>query len=200
MKPILIIAAVLALALSACGAKTVPTIDPAQVQASAVAAASTMVALTQQAMPTETPVPPTDTPTDTPQPTPTIPPLPTSLVLASPTTGSSSSSGECSGPISVSKGDKLAAFKVNNKTKQLVTISFQLKKNAFGDCGYWSSTISASNSLFVSSLPLGCYNIYAFNQSGKPDWQNGYFGLCTGFNTDKFTINLSVTTVSVVAP
>ncbi|HEY9151300.1 MAG TPA: hypothetical protein VIN60_00325, partial [Anaerolineales bacterium] len=58
MKPILLIATVAAFLLSACGAKAVPTIDPAQVQASAVAAANTIVAMTQAAMPTETPVPP----------------------------------------------------------------------------------------------------------------------------------------------
>ena len=45
MKPILIIATVLAFTLSACGAKAVPTVDPAMIQASAVAAANTMVAI-----------------------------------------------------------------------------------------------------------------------------------------------------------
>ncbi len=44
LKPILFIAIVLTFILSACGARAVPTVDPAQVQASAVAAANTMVA------------------------------------------------------------------------------------------------------------------------------------------------------------
>lgn len=48
MKPILIVATVLILMLSACAPKATPTVDPAQVQASAVAAASTMVAMTKQ--------------------------------------------------------------------------------------------------------------------------------------------------------
>ncbi len=52
-KSILTINAVLVLLLSACGAKAVPTVNPAQVQASAVAAANTMVAMTQAAVPTE---------------------------------------------------------------------------------------------------------------------------------------------------
>ncbi len=47
MKPILIIATLLTLMLSACAPKAVPTVDPAQVQASAVAAANTMVAMTE---------------------------------------------------------------------------------------------------------------------------------------------------------
>ena len=59
MKPIMIVATMLAFLISACGAKAVPTIDPAQVQASAMAAANTMVAMTQAAIPTETLAPPT---------------------------------------------------------------------------------------------------------------------------------------------
>ena len=197
MKYTLIIAIVLTLILSACGAKAAtPTPD---IMATANAAASTMIAETQSAMPTETPIPPTAVPTDTSQPSPTIPPLPTSPVLATPTTAPVAG-GNCSGPIQRSKGDKAATFLVKNKTSQLVTVSFQLKPNAFGDCGYWSTVISANDSVFPSDLPLGCYNVYAFNQTGKPDWQNGYWNLCTGFNTDKFTLILSVTTIQVIAP
>ncbi len=115
LKPMLFIAIVLTFILSACGAKAVPTVDPAQVQASAVAAANTIVAMTQAALPTQTPVPPTVAATDTPQPTPTIPALPTSPILASPTTApASSSSGDCS-YLSVSKGEKTANMLVNNK-------------------------------------------------------------------------------------
>ena len=122
MKPILIMIAVLAFALSACGGQTVPTIDPAQVQASAVAAAGTIVAMTQAAMPTATAGPPTDTPTDTPQVGPTIPPLPTSPILASPT--AAASGDDCNSKISLSHGEKMGTFKVNNKSKQPITVSF----------------------------------------------------------------------------
>ncbi len=45
-KSILTISAVVVLLLSACSAKAVPTTDPALVQASVVAAASTMLAMT----------------------------------------------------------------------------------------------------------------------------------------------------------
>jgi hypothetical protein len=197
MKPILMIATVLAFALSACGAKATPTPD---IQATAMAAASTMIAETQAAMPTDTPIPPTDAPTDTPQATPTIPPLPTTSVLATPTTAPVSG-GDCTGPISVSKGEKMGTFLLVNQTKQVVTVSFQLKKNAFGDCGYWSTLLKANGSEMVTNLPINsCYNVYAFNQTGKPDWQNGYYNLCNGFNTDKFTVKFSVTTITVTPP
>src|SRR5258708_33187303 len=176
MKPIYLIATVLFLTLSACGAKATPTPD---VMATANAAASTMIAETQAAMPTDTPIPPTDTPTDTPEPSPTIPPIPSPQVFASPTTAvSSNSGGACNGPIQRSKGDTAADFLINNKASQLVTISLQLKKNAFGDCGYWSTVLSSHGSYQQTSLPLGCYNVYSFNQTGKPDFQNGYWNLC----------------------
>jgi len=200
MKPILIIATVLACALSACGAKAVPTVDPAQVQASAVAAANTIVAMTQDAMPTETPVPPTEPATDTPQPTPTIPPLPTSPVLASPTVVASTSGGACNGPIDISKGETLGVFLVRNKTKQLVTVSFQLKQNKFGDCGYRSVLVSPNGTQVLNLPIISTYNVYAFNQTGKPDWQNAYFDLYNGYNTDKFTINLTVQGITVTPP
>src|SRR5512138_3874334 len=56
------------LIISACAAP-VPTMSAADVQSTAVAAAFTMVAQTQEAIPTETPLPPTETPTQTPLPT-----------------------------------------------------------------------------------------------------------------------------------
>ncbi len=90
-KVMLTLTALMVLLSSACGAKAVPTVAPSQVQASIVAMANTMVAITQAAMPTKTPVPPTDTPTVTPQPAATIPPLPT--VAASPTVVASVNSG-----------------------------------------------------------------------------------------------------------
>ncbi|HEY9151299.1 MAG TPA: hypothetical protein VIN60_00320 [Anaerolineales bacterium] len=198
MKPILLIATVAAFLLSACGAKAVPTIDPAQVQASAVAAANTIVAMTQAAMPTETPVPPTETPTDTPQPTPTIPPLPTSLVLASPTTApaSSSSSGDCQF-LKVSKGEKMAYIVVNNRTNVLMGVTFYLKKNTFGDCGYWSSQINPNGTLYITNLPTGCYYVGTWTLSGKPDFQNLGYPFCDTI-PDKFTINATVGTISFV--
>jgi len=197
MKPILIAAAIIFL-LSACGAKPVPTVDPAQVQASAMAAANTIVAMTQAAMPTETPVPPTAASTDTPQPTPTIPPIATLPVLASPTTvPASSSSGDDCKFLSVSKGERLANILFNNKTNVLMGVTFYLKKNAFGDCGYWATQVKPHGSASITNLPLGSYYVGAWTLSGNPNFQNlGYpFSVNT---TDKFTINATVETISFV--
>lgn len=194
MKYTLIIAVVLTLILSACGAKAAtPTPD---IMATANSAASTMIAQTQEAMPTDTPAP---TATNTPEPSPTIPPLPTSPILITPTVPPPVG-GNCSGPIERSPGDKAATLLWKNKTNQLVAIQLYLVMNAFGDCGNWSSTLPAGQSLMVTSLPLGNYYASAWNLSGKPDWKNLGYPFGTGFNTDKFTIIVTVQTVSIQGP
>ena len=193
-KPIFINALILTFTLSACGSKAVPTVDPAEVQASAVAAANTIVAMTQAAMPTDTPIPPTVAVTDTPQATPTIPPLPTSAVLVSPTVAASSSSDDCQ-YLTVSHGEKMAHILVRNKTNELIGISFYLKKNAFGDCGYWSSQINPTSSIDITNLPTGCYYVGTWTLSGKPDFQNYGYPFCDTL-ADKFEINATVDTIS----
>ena len=64
----LILGVVLSLFASACGAPAAPTANPVDVQHTAEAAAFTMVAQTQAAIPTATPLPPTEAPTLTPLP------------------------------------------------------------------------------------------------------------------------------------
>jgi len=63
---------------SACGSQATPTANPVDIQNTAQAAAFTMVAETQQSIPTPTRIPPTDFPTQTPLPSVTPLPLPTS--------------------------------------------------------------------------------------------------------------------------
>src|SRR5271157_3686589 len=197
----LTIITVLVLLLSACSAKAVPTVDPALVQASAVAAASTMLAMTQAAMPTETPVPPTVAATDTPQLTPTIPILPTNLVLPSPTVVTSSSAGgECGGPIKASKGENLATIVINNRTNVLLGVSLYLPKNTWGDCGFWSSPAGIpANSSAAISLPASnsCYRVTAWTLAGKPNFMNGN-SFCVGFLSARYTLN--VTTIGITLP
>ena len=197
MKPILIITILLTFMLSACGAKAVPTVDPAQVQASAVAAADTMVAMTQNAMPTQTPIPPTAAPTDTQQPSPTIPPLATIPVIAAQPTlapAATSSGGDCQF-LKPTKGDKTTHIVVQNKTNELIGVTFYLKKNAFGDCGYWNSQVTPNGSLDLTNLPEGCYIVGTWTLSGKPDFQNYGYPFCDTI-PDKFVIKASIDTIS----
>src|SRR6188474_2428512 len=77
-RNVLIIGAVLILLVSACAPQAAPTANPVDIQHTAEAGAFTMVAQTEAANPTATPIPPTDTPAPTALPTNTPPPLPTS--------------------------------------------------------------------------------------------------------------------------
>ena len=199
------IIAVLVLLLSACGAKAVPTVDPGLVQASAIAAASTMLAMTQAAMPTETLAPPTAVPTNIPQPTPTILSLPTNPVLNPPVlpaptaVTSSSSGGECGGPIKASKGESLATIFINNKTNVLLQVSLYLTKNSWGDCGYWYSPAGiAPHSSATAVLPdsNSCYHVTAFTLGGDPKFMN-FGGFCTGSLAARYIINVTTTGISL---
>jgi len=208
MKPKLLLTMITILAslLSSCGVKAVPTIDPAQVQASAVAVLGTMVAMTQAAMPTDTPIPPTGTPTDTPQPGPTIPPIPATETLVSPSTAAptDSSTGECNGLLSGSKGELvLKNLLITNKTRVVVGVSIYLNKNAFGDCGFWATPtgISANSSTTISNFfpSNSCYHVTAYTISGKPDFRVGN-DFCVGSSGDKFALNITESGISIVAP
>ncbi len=197
-KPMLAILAILVLLLSACGTKATPTVDPALMQASAVAAANTMLAMTQAAMPTDTPIPPTVAPTDTPQPTPTIPAIATVPILVSPTTAppaSSNTGGECGGPIKPSKGSPLVSVTINNRTNVLLQVSIgSSTKNTWGDCGWWSAGPAGipPNSSISTSLPAAnsCYHVTAFTLAGKPNFMN-FGSFCTGTNPAHYTIRVT---------
>src|SRR5512139_2544406 len=71
-RNVFVISVVLVLLASACAPQGTPTANPVDIQNTAAAAAFTMVAQTQAAIPTATPLPPTETaspiplPTDTP--------------------------------------------------------------------------------------------------------------------------------------
>jgi hypothetical protein len=177
MKHIWMIFAITALVLTACGPKAEPTMSPADVQGTAMAAAMTMVAETQAAIPTATPIPPTELPTATPFPTSTVPPLiletPTfaQAVGAFPTTtrvpasGSGSGSNDpCNQPLTSWGGDSAQlTLKNNTKPKGVVTASLFFNAS-FGECGYISAQFSNSTTLTV---PVGTFSAGAFVDGPK---------------------------------
>lgn len=177
MKHIWILFAIAALVLTACGAEPEPTMSPADVQATAMAAAMTMVAETQAAVPTATQIPPTEPPTATPFPTNTVPPLsletPTQIqtqaIGALPTnTSASASSGSnnpCNQPLSDYAGES-AKLKIANNTKPKgpLTISLYVE-TLMGECGYLSARFESSGSM---TIPLGSYTAWAIVDSTKP--------------------------------
>jgi len=209
VKKIFIISSVMAFVLCACGATTPPTVDPAQVQASALAVANTMYAQTQAA------IPPTLVSTDTPQPSPT--PLPTStppallplttdtpLAVQNPPTNASSDS--CNGPLTnnpkaAPDAGKIGTnIKIVNTTKATVKVSLYLNLNKQGECGYKGYVLSPTSSIaVVNDLPFGCYSINALvDDPKKPSKPTGRSVCITGL--DKTTITISADTIKVTGP
>ena len=209
MKRFLFISFVLTFVMSSCQAKAAPTVDPAQVQASAIAMANTMAAQTQAA------IPPTLVPTDTLIPSPSPLPSPTDLPLLpittdTPLTVTSPSPNQntdpCNGPLTnnpkaAPDAGKIGSnVKIVNTTKASITISLYLNKNQQGECGYKSFVLSPTSSITIAnSLPYGCYNLFALiNDPKKPSQASGGPVCITG--PDKTTINVLAETIKVTGP
>jgi len=190
--------------LSACGAKAVPTLDSAQVQASAIAAVNTFVAMTQAA------ITPTPFPTNTPFPSPTsLPSLTPSPIPTSATElpAGASTADPCDAPLGGGSAAAADAGKVRaanilivNNTKATITFSLYLTKNAFGQCGYTSYVLARGNSIFLPNvLPLGCYYASAYiNDPKKPTRVENGPTCITG--NDKTTFTVTTERLKVTGP
>lgn len=201
-------AVVIALLISACGTPAAPTMQAIDVQNTAAAAAFTMVAQTQAAIPTDTPLPPTEAPTQTPLPTDTPLPLPTSATLAtsavlpSPTTASvSSNSGgdPCATRVLSAPEGKSTVIKILNTTKLGVTVSIYLNETASkGACGYRAYTIGKNDSVVITDLVQGCYNLWAWSDNAKGKFTSSGYGCIN--NPDKWTFEIRESNIKFVGP
>lgn len=166
LKKVLPILLALSFLLSACGAEpAAPTMSPADVEGTAVSAALTMVGLTQAAIPTATPLPPTETPSPTPLPTFTQQPLsiPTLEQLILPTaTTSSAGADECNKPLNVGEAGPTNPMRIENATTGTIQyMSAFLNKNPFGQCGYLSYNNIKPGGKKVLNLPKGDWWFWA---------------------------------------
>ena len=171
-----IVGMALILLVSACSPQATPTMNPLDVQHTAEAAAFTVVAQTQEAQPTNTPLPPTATltltspPTLTAIPTQTLDPsLPTSTGLptiastsaatSAPVVDSSGSTADaCNKPLTSWKGPT-ATFTIKNVTKPQGEIVLSLYVvTPLGECGYLTD---------LSRGPVGSYSAGAFVNGPK---------------------------------
>ena len=161
MKSTAFVATVLALILSACGAPTTPTPDPSIVQASAVAVANTMIAMTQAAIPTAT---------STEVPSPTLPPSPTARLVptVAATLAATSQADDCyHHPLQVGAAGPVHQTVIKNETDGSVNVSLTLSEpNAFGECGVLSYPNLGKNSSVQAGLPSGNWSVYAWG-TGK---------------------------------
>ncbi len=205
MARTLFVALLLVMVLSAC-APAKPTADPAQIQASAVAAASTMIAQTIQAVPTETPVPPTDVPSPTPLPPPTLALLPTLPVAQSAPTTASSAATNCNQPLDVAAAGPKANVMIKNNTKGSITFNMGIStKNTFGQCGYMSWPINKGDSISVSvpqirtNLGDSCYWVYVWINDPKAATHGEGSGYCID-NALKWTFTVTSPNKVTLAP
>ena len=169
-RNILTLGVVFILLVSACAPQAAPTADPVDIQNTAAAAALTMVAETQAALPTATAIPPTNPPSPTAPPT--NPPLPTSgtpgliptglatftqqAAQPQPTSGSGGNQDICNQPLTSWQGPT-ANFTIINQTNPQGTIILSMYvETEFGQCGY---LIITSDSF---SGPIGQYSAGAF--------------------------------------
>ena len=198
---------VIALLVSACGAPAAPTMQAVDVQNTAVSAAFTMVAQTQAAIPTDTPLPPTETPTQTPLPTETPLPLPTSAtVISSPTTAAVSNNNNASGGtdpcatrvLSAPEG-KETIIRIANTTKLAVTLSIYLNETASkGACGYRGYTIGKNDDVVITDLVQGCYNLWAWSENAKGKFYSSGYGCIN--NSDKWTFEIRESNIKFIGP
>jgi hypothetical protein len=201
-----IVGAVLILLVSACAPQATPTMNPQDIQHTAEAGAFTVVAQTQEAQPTNTPLPLTATVSLTPVATltalPTLtvdPSLPTAIGLPTiavtsapafiPTTvqvvdSSGSTADDCNKPLTSWKGPT-ATFTIKNETKPQGEIVLSLYVvTPQGECGYLTD---------VSRGPVGTYSAGAF-VNGKKNFK--VFG---GFQVQEGSWKIAVRNDKIVA-
>jgi hypothetical protein len=200
MKRFSIPALFLMLIVSACRAEPAPTAAPIDFQGTVAAAAFTVIAETQAAIPTATPPPPTATVTDTPVPTNTLPPvLPPSGVTFTPVPGGNSGGNDpCINQTmpETLKGDPIR-MRIDNSTKATLSVSVYLNQAVpNGQCGYRSYSIDPGQNVVLNNLVEGCYTLWAWN----PD-PDGYFIVTNGTNclntSDSWVFDISTSSIKL---
>jgi hypothetical protein len=195
---------VLTTVISACGgAPAQPTVNPLDIQSTALAAAQTVIAETLAAIPTNTPIPPTNTPEPTPTPTETPLPLPTLDAALVPTftpTSVSNTSGAdpCNKPLSANVSGRETKIRLANQTKGDLVISLYLNLTPFGECGYRGYNLGPNQSTTITDLPQGCYNISVFVKLPKKDSKAFGYGCIN--NTDLWEFKIYEDRAVLVSP
>lgn len=201
MKKLTILLSILAISglIAGCGGgePAAPTMSVADIQSTAVSAAFTIVAETQAAIPTNTPIPPTITPTFTPVPTNTPMELPT-LAATLTNTPATTSGDPCATRVLGKPLGKNTTIKIENMTKSRVAVSLYLNETAsHNECGYRYYEISKNGSVVLTDLVFGCYNLWAWNLDGKSFNSSG--SGCIN-NPDKWTFQVSEGMIKFIGP
>lgn len=199
--PILLALTVL---LTACGPEAPPTMSAADVQGTAVSAAWTVVAMTQQAIPTNTP---TETPSPTPPPTFTLPPPPTlSIPTLDPfavTPTSTPASNPCYMPLNIGEAGPRKRVRIENRSGgKITTISLNLwKPNAHAQCGVLAYYNILNNATQIIELPYGSWYAYAWieHKGGATSNSEGSFEVPRG-GDDLFNLIVGKESINFKGP
>lgn len=146
--------------LAGCAPAATPTADTAS---TTVSMALTMLAQTQAAQPTFTPIP-----TETPLPPPTFTPTLAVIATVPPTSTPTLSASDCNHPLGSWEGPS-TTFILDNDTKENIVLSLSVVTKQ-GECGYMGWSYKKSISVTV---PFGCY--YAFAYVGNKNTVSGSF-------------------------
>jgi hypothetical protein len=198
MKKVLPLIFGLTLLLAACGPKATPTMDPAQVMATAVEMAKQIAAQTQAAIPTATATTP-PTATFTPP-----PPTPTVVALAFPTfaataTKAAAGDGPCYHPMQPDPPGRQFYARIWNSNKAPVQGNVCLYKDTGqGVTGIVGISLG-KNSDTTMYLPFGCYSAFFWVNDPKSPSQASGTALCAN-NSDKWTFKIGPTSVIMLAP
>lgn len=193
----------IALLVSACGAEQAPTLSAVDVQSTAVAAAFTLVAQTQAAIPTNTPIPPTETATNTPPPTDTPVSLPTLQTLATVAPVSNNPNGAatvdpCSTRVLSSPPGRETQIKIVNTTRVPIKVSIYLNETLLGGCGWGYVELGRNSDTTITSWVEGCYNIWAWSDDPRGRFNSSGYG-CVN-NSDKWTFEVTDAVVRITPP
>lgn len=187
--------------VSACGAPATPTINAVDVENTAMASALTLVAQTQAAIPTATPLPPTATPTATLAPTGTAVSLPTLAATFTPIAQVPQTTVDpcATRVLAASPKGRETIINIVNTVRAQVTVSLYLNETAsWGECGYRSYILGPRDNVVISDLVQGCYNLWAFNSDPK-NLVNASGGGCIN-NPDKWTFEISPDKIKFSGP
>ncbi|MBI5351790.1 MAG: hypothetical protein HZB50_04050 [Chloroflexi bacterium] len=186
----------LAILIAACSPQSTPTMSPTDVQSTYVAAAWTIVAMTQSAIPTNTP---TETPTATPLPTFTpVPPSPTLETTPTLLPTSTVNSADCWKPLVASSGAAKTKLRIQNATTGDVVLTIFLNQTVFGDCGYTGHSVGKGESITLVDYPQGCYSFSAFITTNNGSTKS-FGGGCTS-NPDQWEVWVGSEVITLNSP
>lgn len=194
--------AAMTMIISACGSQAAPTLSAADVQLTAVAAAFTVVAQTQAAVPTATPLPPTETASPTPLPTNTSASLPTLEATFTPVAVAATAGGDpcATRVLSWSPKGRATIIRIVNTTKAPVSVSLYLNETQdHNECGYRAYNLAKNNDVVITDLVQGCYNLWAWSTDPGTSFRVASVTSCIN-NPDKWTFEISENNLKFVGP